>query len=97
MSMNPQEKLAHQRLSVLQLTEAQVARLHPAAIRRQPRMLRRGVDRLTGRFVSVPSRRRLAAMRLGRHLLRLIAGGRLRGVPVLPVRVQRHSVTSSKS
>lgn len=47
------------------LTDAQVACRDPAAIRRQPRMVRGGVDRLVG----VPSRGRLAAVGLGGDLL----------------------------
>lgn len=70
------------------LADAEVACLHPAAIRRQPRMLFGGVNRLGARGIG---RGRLAAVRRGRHLLRLIGRAVVpRGVPILPVLVQRH-------
>lgn len=47
------------------LANAQVARRDPAAIRRQPRMITRGVDRLVGRGIG---RGRMATVRRGRRL-----------------------------
>jgi hypothetical protein len=54
------------------LAEAEVARRDPAAIGGQPRMLRGRVDRLILRRRQRLRRGRLAAVRLGRHLLRLV-------------------------
>jgi hypothetical protein len=73
------------------LANAEVARRDPAAIRRQPRMLFGGVNRLGARGIG---RGRLAAVRLGRHLLGLVADDASVACPSCP---SACSVTSSRS